>query len=290
MRKWFKRSFWPLLNKAARNWQRDHCSTLAAAVAYYGVFSLLPLLLLLISALGFALRFSSGARNGQEELLGFISHNTSPALAAHVGDVLGQISSKASVGGPVALAVLLLAAIGVFTQIEYAFDKIWHRPDSGRNGVMAAILAALYYRLKAFLILLGSGSLVLVAFGAGIAISAVRSRMPELPGSDAAWTLSETGLSLALCWLFFAVVYKALPKVKIRWAHAARGGLLAALFWEAARRLLTLVLLGKTYTAYGVVGSMIAVMLWIYIVSNILFIGAEYVRVMGDMEDKSRQK
>lgn len=286
MHKWFRKALWPQLSKAAKNWQRDHCSTLAAAVSYYGLFSLLPLLLLLISSLGIALRFSSGAQNARGELLDFISRNSSPALAGHVGDVLGQISSSATVGGPVALAALLLTAIGVFTQIEYAFDKIWRRPDSGPHGIASAILVALYYRLRAFLILLGAGSLVLVAFAAGIATTAIRAAVPELPGGDVAWSLSETGLSLALYGLFFTVIYKALPKAKIHWKHAARGGLLAALFWEAARRALTLVLVGKTYTAYGVVGSMIAVMLWIYIASNILFVGAEFVRVLGDSHEK----
>ncbi|NLF09741.1 MAG: YihY/virulence factor BrkB family protein [Pirellulaceae bacterium] len=284
MHKFPGKTFWLRLSKAAKNWHNDNCSTLAAAVSYYGVFALLPLLLLLISALGFALRFSSGAQNAREQLLDLVARNSSEAMAGHVGDVLGQISARAAVGGPVALAFLLLAAIGVFTQIEYAFDRIWRRPDSGSPGVIAAILGALYYRLRAFLILLGSGSLVLTAFAAGMAIPAIRAGMPWLPGGDLAWSLSETGLSISLYCLFFSVIYKALPKAKIRWAHAACGGLLAALLWETARRMLAFVVVGKTYTAYGVVGSMIAVMLWIYIACNILFIGAEYVRALGESD------
>ena len=282
MHKWLLKVFWPRLREAVRNWQRDDCSTLAAAVAYYAVFSLLPLLLLLISALGFALRFSSGVQNARLELLDFIARNTSPAMADHVQDVLGQISEQATIGGPVALAALLLTAIGVFAQIERAFDRIWKRPGSGSRGVTSAILGALYYRLRAFLILLGAGSLVLAAFAVGIAASTIRAAVPGLPGGDLAWKLSEVALSVFLYGLFFSIIYKALPKVRIRWSNAARGGLLAALFWEATRQMLTLVIVGKTYTAYGVVGSLIAVMLWIYIACNVLFLGAEYVRVLGD--------
>ena len=285
MHKFLGKTLWPRLSKAAKNWHNDNCSTLAAAVSYYGVFSLLPLLLLLISALGFALRFSSGAQNAREQLLDLIARNSSEAMAGHVGDVLGQISARATVGGPVALAFLLLAAIGVFTQIEYAFDRIWRRPDSGSPGVIAAIIGALYYRLRAFLILLGSGSLVLTPLPPAWRF---RQSAPECPaaGGECSWlgTFPRPGWASRFIVCSSRSIYKALPKAKIRWAHAACGGLLAALLWEAARRMLAFVVVGKTYTAYGVVGSMIAVMLWIYIACNILFIGAEYVRALGESD------
>ncbi len=282
MRKWLIKAFWPRLSEAARNWNKDDCSTLAAAVAYYATFSLLPLLLLLISALGFALRFSSNAQNARGELLEIIARNTSPTMADHVREVLGQISARAMLSGPVALAVLLLAAIGVFAQVERAFDRIWKRPDSGRRGVVQVILGALYYRLRAFLMLLGAGTLVLAAFAAGLVASAIRGSMPSLPGADWGWNLAQITIGMVLYGLFFTVIYKTLPKVPVRWMEAARGGLLAALFWEAARQALAYLILGKTYTAYGVVGSLIAVMLWIYIACNVLFLGAEYVRVLGE--------
>ncbi|MBN1393576.1 MAG: YihY/virulence factor BrkB family protein [Pirellulales bacterium] len=285
MHKWLLKSFWPRLREAGRNWQRDDCSTLAAATAYYAAFSLLPLLLLLISALGLVLRFSSGAQNARQKLLDLVAQNASPALADHLRDVLGQISDRATVGGPIALAALLLAAIGVFAQVERAFDRIWKHPKSGRGGVWAAILSALYYRLRAFLMLLGASTIVVAAFVAGIVLSAIQAAAPLMPGGNWPWSISQIAISMSIYALFFAVIYKALPKVRVRWSHAVRGGLLAALFWEAARQALTFILLGKTYTAYGVVGSLIAVMLWIYIAANVLFLGAEYVRVLGENED-----
>jgi membrane protein len=70
-----------------------------------------------------------------------------------------------------------------------------------------------------------------------------------------------------------------LPKARVGWSAAVQGGLLAGVLWEISRQVLTYLLSGRQYTAYGVVGSLIAVMLWIYIASSILFLGAEYVRV-----------
>ncbi len=125
--------FWTQLRETFDNWRNDDGPTLAAAVAYYAVFSLFPLLLLLLAAMGFALRYSSGAQNARQQLLVLVAQNASPALAGHVQAVLEQISVRATLGGPVALAALLLAAIGVFGQVELAFDRIWKSPASGRG-------------------------------------------------------------------------------------------------------------------------------------------------------------
>jgi membrane protein len=271
---------WKQLRETFDHWREDDGPTLAAAVAYYAVFSLFPLLLLLLAAMGFALRFSSGAQNARQQLLAVVAQNTSPALAGHVQAVLDQVSGRATLGGPVALLALLLAAIGVFGQIETAFDRIWRSPPGQWQGISGAILNALYFRLRAFLMLLGAAALVLLALAAGIAVSTARSLTTHAAGGWA-WRLAEIAVSAALFWLFFTLLYKSLPKVRVRWSDAARGGLLAALLWEATRQLLACFFVGESYTAYGVVGSLIAVMLWIYVASSILFLGAEHVRVLG---------
>ena len=95
----------------------------------------------------------------------------------------------------------------------------------------------------------------------------------KLPLGGWVWDSTEIALSIALFSLFFTLIYKTLPKVRVSWSAAAQGGLLAGLLWEATRLLLSYLLVGQQYSAYGVVGSLIAVMLWIYIASSILFLG-----------------
>jgi membrane protein len=274
-----QKTFWQLY-EAAKNWQKDDGATLAAAVAYYAAFSFFPLLLLLIAALGFAMQFSIGVENTRQELLRVLAQNASPALAEHVGAVLDQISVNAVVGGPLGLVVLLFAAVGIFNQIEHAFDRIWRVHEQEWCGLRAAILNALYYRLRAFLMLLGTGLLVLMALGAGMASSTLRALTVDLPGVGWTWNLIQIALSLALFSISFTLIYKFLPKARIQWLAAARGGLLAAMLWEATRQLLTCFLIGEGYNAYGIVGSLIALMLWIYVAGSILFLGAEYVHVL----------
>jgi membrane protein len=286
---WLKKTFWRLY-KAAENWQRDDGATLAAAVAYYAAFSFFPLILLLIAVLGFTLQFSSGAENARQELLKLLAQNASPAFAEHVGAVLNQISVNAFVGGPLGLAALLLGAVGIFSQIEHAFDRIWHIPGQPWRGWWAATWNALYYRLRAFLMLLGTGVLVFTAFGAGVAASALRAAAVEMPGGLWIWNLIQIAVSLALFTLSFTLIYKVLPKAPVRWPEAAWGGLLAAVLWEATRQLLTWFLVGEGYTAYGIVGSLIALMLWIYIAGSILFLGAEYTYILHSPNDRSSRR
>jgi membrane protein len=282
MRAWLWGVFWPRLREAGRRWSDDDCPTMAAAVAYYAALSLFPLTLLLISVLGFVLRFSSGAQNARQELLDLLSENASPVLAQHVGDVLGQISDNAIFGGPVALVALLLAAIGVFAQVERAFERIWRSSQASPRGVLAVVREALIYRLRAFLMLLSTGLVVLAALAGGIVNAAFRKLTMNLPGGDWVWARLEVFAAVTLSWWFFTLIYKALPRAKVRWSASMQGGILAALLWEAARQTLTFFLVGKNYTAYGVVGSLIAVMLWIYIAASVLFLGAEYSRTCNE--------
>ncbi|MHC4180891.1 MAG: YihY/virulence factor BrkB family protein, partial [Planctomycetota bacterium] len=273
---------WPRLKQTVKHFKQDDGNLLAAAMAYYATLSFFPLLLILISALGLLLRFSGGTQDAERELLALLAEKTSPVLSGHVVSVLAQIRASAAISGPLGLAVLLLAAIGVFRQFETALDRIWKVDRRRGTGIIAAVRHTLFRRLRAFLMLLGVGILVFAGFIGGMAASAVGRYATDLPGGGLAWNLIHTTGGVVLNWLLFTIIYKVLPKVRVRWSEASRGGLLAAVLWEAARQVLALLLLSKKYTAYRLVGSLIGLMLWIYIASSVLFLGAEYVRVIRD--------
>lgn len=286
---WAKTRLWPRLKQTARHWREDDGNLLAAAVAYYATLAFFPMLLILVSALGLMLRFSGGTRDAQRELLTLLAEKTSPVLAGHVENVLDEIGAGAVIGGPLGLIVLLLAAIGIFTQFERAFDRIWKVGRRRGTGIIAAVRHTLFRRLRAFLMLLGVGLLVFAGFIGGMAASAVGRFATDLPGGGLAWNLIHVAGGVVLNWLLFTVIYKALPKVRVQWSEASRGGLVAAVLWEAARQLLAIVLLSRKYSAYRVVGSLIGLMLWIYVASSVLFLGAEYVRVIHrDRAEKGR--
>ncbi len=271
--------------RTLQGWNRDGGIIIAAATAYYAVLSAFPLLLLLIAALGFVLRFSADARDAQTELLRLLAENTAPVLAEHVENALSAIRDKASIGGPIGLAALAAAAIGIFTHLDLAMARIWNTKRFSSGGAVAAIANALYYRLRAFLMLLMLGFLLWAAFIADTVAAAMQTFATERLGGGTLWSVAHFALSLAINGALLTLLYKILPRAKIPWPAALEGGILAGILWEISRRALTVMLMGKKFTAYGVVGSLLALMLWVYIASMIFFFAAEYVRVICTEED-----
>jgi len=279
MAKWFKTRV-DQLRRTWLAWRHNDDNLTAASMAYYAVLSFFPLLLLLVAVLGFTLQLSVGARDAQDQLLRVLAENTSPLLADHVRSVLAGIQAKASTSGPLGLAVLLLAAIGIFTQLDIAMNRIWETSPRRGRPFLRSVRETLVHRLRAFLILMALGLLLFLAMVADAVAAAMRSWVADLYGGALLWAGARLAASLVVNSLLLMLIYKLLPKTHVQWRAAARGGVLAAVLWEIGRQTLGLMLLGKKYTAYGVVGSVMAVMLWIYLASCVFFFAAEYVRVV----------
>jgi membrane protein len=269
------------LHQAYRNWREDDGDLMAAAVGYYAALSFFPILLILISGLGMVLRWSPWGADAETQVVTAISDYASPAVAKNVGQILSQVQKKAALGGPLGLGILLFASLALFVRFEQAFDRIWDvEPRAGR-GMVQSIRSILFFRMRAFLMLLAVGGLVVVVFVSGLVLSSVKTYAEDwLPAAQWTWWLIEIGTSLILNGLLFTVIYRVLPKVTVRWSDALQGGVLAAVAWELGRLILSGFLISKKYSAYGVVGSFIAIMLWIYFASTIVFLAAEYVQLL----------
>jgi membrane protein len=169
----------------------------------------------------------------------------------------------------------------LFVHFETAFDRIWNVEQPSGGGWWQTVQQLLFHRLRAFLILVCLGALVLVVFIAGLALATVRSYTQQVvPLNDIVWRVLEAGVSVVLNAGILTLLYKWLPKVPIRWPEAAQGGVLAAILWELGRLALTYFIGGDKFSPYGLVGAFIAVMLWVYYASIIIFLAAEYVQVI----------
>jgi membrane protein len=269
------------LRQAAVRWNEDDCNVMAAATAYYLGLSFFPLLLVLLAGLSLFFQYTHLGQDAQANLLMAISQNMSEQLAGYVKQTLELVNNRSSINGPIGLATMMITSLAAFGQLEYAFDHIWGAPQSESKSMIRYALDFLAQRGRATLVLFASGVVIVIVFIAGTIFSTVQSKIEsvvDLPN----W-VSSAGLiplTFAINFAVFTLLYRLLPRVPIRWVRAAQGGLLTAINWEIGRQLITILVSRGSYSAYGVVGAFLAVLLWCYYAVAIVLLGAEYIQVL----------
>jgi membrane protein len=266
-------------------YERDRARYLAVAMIYYALISLVPLLLLLLAALGLALRFSPIAANAQDQMLLVIDTNFGPELAVTITRLLDTLQRESIIATVISVAGILLAASVLFKHLRLTFRAIWkHAPPLVSGPVRVVVLASILERMVAFAMVLGGGGLLLVALVLLTAAGWLHRLLgaPLLFGELSPWLLAAL-TSLGFAAVSFAALFKVLPPVPMRWRDIWLATLLCAVAWVIAGELLALyaVFFGDSRSAYGALGAMLAVMLWMNIVSQVLFFGAELCKVVA---------
>ncbi|MCY2984928.1 MAG: YihY/virulence factor BrkB family protein [Planctomycetota bacterium] len=276
------RNFFPNLRDAGIRWSEDDASSLAASVAYYLALSMFPLMLLLTSGFGIFLQFSKTGKKAEEQILVMVETHASPIIKKQIEQVLTQLQNQSLVSGPFGFMAATLAAIGIFAQIDRGFDRIFRIPAQKDSDVRRTIYRVMKSRFLAFMMLASLGGAILVMFAAGLVMAQFQSiTSSAVPSMRYLLPLAELASNVVGNGLLFSLVYRWLPKKYVCWKDAFRGGLLAACIWELGRFVLGAFLIGMRYSsAYGAVGSFIAILLWCYYGISILFFGAEYVQVL----------
>ena len=280
------------VKSAYDQWVEHDGTMMASAVAYYMALSFFPLLLVLISGLGLFFRLTHLGQDAERQVFQIISQHFSLGLEQQVRNAFAQVREGAAFNGPVGVIALLLSAMAVFAQVERAFERIWEAESGAATGMIASIKEVIFGRFRAFLMLLSLAVLMLAIFIVGIVLSGLqRYTEGTVPGVGYAWWVAEIGVNVLLNAGVFTLIYRALSKGPVRWREALQGGLLAAFVWEIGRQILSSYLVGSRYdSAYGVVGSFIAVMLWVYYGVTVLFLGAEYVHVLCRRSESAERK
>ncbi|MDX1964353.1 MAG: YihY/virulence factor BrkB family protein [Pirellulales bacterium] len=286
---WLKQSLWPRLWGTVQEWQKDDGGHSAAALAFYTAFSFFPLVLVLLSILGFFLeRAQLGRRDAAEYLLNPIQEQVSPQLAQQLDIILDQVKDNAGVNGPVGFIILLFGAVGIFSQIEVVFARIWkeHLPPSDMRWI-AILGRVLFNRLKAFLVILGLGLFISITFFSSVLFSTLGVIFHDWPMGNLPWKMAQFAIGVVLNNCFFLFLYRLFSPRFVWLSECWQGSFVASVLWEAGRIALTTYLMQGTYTAYGIVGSFIAVMLWFYYAWSVLFFGAEFAQVSCRMRRQS---
>jgi membrane protein len=274
-----------LLRAAWVEYERDRARYLAAAMVFYAMMSLVPLLLLLLAGLGLLLRFSAAAGDLQGRLLHAVGEGFGPELAASVNQLLDTLRQQSIVATVLGLAVLAYTASKLFRHLRMSFRAVWkHEAPLVSGPLGAALRATLAEYAIAFGMVLGGGGLLLAALVL-LAVAQWADRLLgdlPLPGEVGRW-LVMTGASLLIAAATFAALLKILPPVAVRWRDLWLPALLCALAWVIAGELLALYtdILGDSRSAYGALGGLLAVMLLMNAVSKALFLAAELCKILA---------
>jgi membrane protein len=268
-----------LFKQTASEWMEDDAPSLGAALAYYTVFSLAPLMTIAIAIAGFFL--GAEAAQGQifDELRGLLGEEGGKAVEEMVQSANAQPTAGV-VATIISVIMLLFGASGVFGQLQASLNAIWGVKAKPGRGVLGLIKD----RLLSFGFTLVVGFLLLVSLllTAGMALMAdwIGGLMP---GSEALAYILNIVLSLSMITLLFATIFKFLPDAKIAWHDVWIGAFLTALLFTIGKFALG-IYLGKSGVAssYGAAGSLIVLLLWVYYSSQILFFGAEFTQVYAN--------
>jgi len=274
------KSVFQLLKKSAKDFGEDECPRMAAALAYYIVFAMpamLILLLMIVSA--------------------FVSRDkVSEALSGQFGSMIGpdgakmvqtMITQAKQPGGGVIATILgigavVLGATGAFMQLQAALNRAWEvKPDPNAGGIKNFI----FKRVLSLGMVLGIAFMLLVSLALSAALTAVGGMIGQLiPGGSAIVAgILQTVISLGVVFLLFAAIFKVLPDAEIAWRDVWVGALLTAVLFEVGKWGLG-VYLGNSNPgkAYGAAGSMAVMLVWIYYTSMIVLFGAEFTQTWAN--------
>jgi len=282
------KTFIALLRAAWIEYEHDRARYLAVAMIYYALVSLVPLLLLLLATLGLLLRFSATAAEAQQQLLLGIESGFGAELAATITRLLSTLEQGSIVATGISLGGLLLAASVLFKHLRLSFRAIWnYEPPLVSGPVRMVVWATVLERAIAFVMVLGGGGLLLAALVLIAATQWLSRLLGSLPlvGHTTAWALTAMS-SLILAFVTFVGMFKVLPPVTLLWRDIRLPAFLCAVSWVVASELLTLygVLFGDGKNAYGALGALLVFMLWLNVVSQVLFFGAELCKVMASQK------
>lgn len=261
-----------ILKQTFHEWQQDNVPNQAAALAYYTVFAIAPLLLVVLAVAGL---FTS-ADAARERLLLEIGNLIGAGGAEWIGELLAKAS--ANQGGSIisvilGLGGLVLGASGAFGQLQMTLNTIW---DAKPPANLSAFVRA---RAASFGLVLVMGFLLLVSLTVSAGISALGARVGL---ADAAWlwrALYELG-SLLTVGVLFAVIYRFLPDTPVQWHDALVGGIFTGVLFTVGKTLIGLYLgVSASQSVFGAAGTLAVLLIWIYYAAQIILFGAEFTQV-----------
>jgi membrane protein len=267
-----------LAKKSVSAWLTHNASSMGAALAFYTLFSVAPILIIALSIAGYVF----GPHTAETELLAQLRALTGNAGADAVRNLVesAHYSDKKGFATTVGVITLLVGATSVFGELQHALDQIWGTPARKRAAAWWEFLRT---RLLSFGMVLGVGFLLLVSLIVSAALAVFDGWLDRrVAALHIVLPLLDLGVSFAMAVLLFAMIYKYVPRESIAWRDVWIGAAVTAFLFSIGKSLIGLYLGRSSFnSAYGAAGSLIVLLLWIYYSAQIFLLGAEFTRAFA---------
>jgi membrane protein len=292
-----------LLIQTGLKWDRDNCPGMAAALSYYGLFSLFPLLLVILSIVGALIGPDTEAFRYIQSM---IVRDLPPDVQSMVVGTIIALNETSVGAGIVGFMLLFFAASTLFAILRQSVNKIWESPNrvSDAGSVPKMVLFLIVNKLVAYLLVLGTALLLLTSLVANIFIRTVLDLLSRFQETFA-WIQRvdelqltrglQIGSTIFILSLTLCVLFKVLPSVRPQWRDVWMGALMTAVLLAGLQQLATssVVSVFNRFLSYGVIGSVMILMLWIFLACQIFFLGCEfsyaYANVYGSRRLAAKQ-
>ncbi|RFZ92510.1 YihY/virulence factor BrkB family protein [Mucilaginibacter conchicola] len=286
----YLKQLWKVIMATFSGFSADNGLKLSASLAYYTIFSLAPLLLLILSLMGIFLRDPKYQQIFYDQIQEYLGKAGTLQIQSTIRSQ--DIAGKSGIGLGISIVTLLIGASSIFLEIQDSLNIIWRVKAKPKKGW----IKMLQNRFLSFSLIVSLGFLLLASLLVNIVISAISTKLvaflPKLLGKDIASVVGEgfifavnSGITLLVISVLFGIIFKVLPDVKIKWKDVRSGAIFTAILFIVGQYIISLYI---QYTAqgsvYGTAGSIIVILVWIYYTAAILYIGAEFTQVYAEAQ------
>ena len=272
------RTIWALLEDSVKGYIEDDALSRGAAIAYYTIFSIAPMLVIIIAIVGliYGPQAAHGAIKG--ELQGMMGADGAYAIQTMIASASNRHSGI--VATLLGIGTLLVTASGVFGEMQIALNVIWNVRTKGRSSTVSRLVRA---RAISLGLVAALGFMLVISLAVSTAVAALGFALQHmLPGIDLLIQLLNFLVSFAMITVLFAAIYKVLPDQSIEWYDVWVGALTTALLFTIGKTAIGLYIgSSQVASSYGAAGALVIVLLWIYYSAQIFLFGAEFTKAFA---------
>jgi len=266
---------WQVIKETGTAWDDDNVTRLAAALAYYTLLSIAPLIVLAVAVTGLAFGEQAAREHIAGELAGVVGAGAAEAIQSIAKNARAPGTGVFSIA--VGVVVLLFGASGVFGELQSALNTVWDVAPKPGRGIWGIIKD----RFFSFTLVVGVAFLLLVSLVVSAALTWVGAFFEQtLPGGAAVWQVLNFCISFGVVTALFALMFKTLPDARIHWRDVWVGAAVTAGLFTLGKFALGFYLgSAGVSSAYGAAGSIVALVIWVYYSAQVLLVGAEFTEV-----------